>query len=256
MAQKLFLLEVRALGLEGEVLLNGVPLVSLTDTGTRTRVVQEVTNRYVVPGTNVLEVRADSRGAVPPALLARLVRTERQSGAPEYPLAAIVAPDPERPDAPVARRIEETRTFDAGEAFGTWIWQRAETIRADLLRDRKVLAQAVLDLHGHFARREMAPLLDLLGTRFEEMGRALQLPPDELRDRAREHYAGLFAQPEWTLQPVREADLQFRAVAEGRLVVVTTTAGRPLIASAAGMPFSLAVTLCQQSTAPRCRIVR
>ncbi len=244
----IFVIEVKSEGLVAELRLNGATVFE--ELGGGPRFLQTKLDPYVVEGENTLDVvlgpppPPEGSPAPPPpakAFSLRVFSTEWGVAGPDEPLAGFAFdeadhPLPDRGSAPVARLA-----FTPAAAHGRWAWQDARPFGPGDEGDAIAL---VLDVHRALAARDAGAIDAITEVKMTELGRALDVPADELRADQRAHYAQYFGAPDYRVAPLDPTRLRLVPSDDGRLVrVVDAAGGPPLRASGGGKRFALGLTL-------------
>ncbi|WP_114857215.1 hypothetical protein [Azospirillum brasilense] len=140
-----------------------------------------------------------------------------------------------------------TRRADLGPQFGRWGWQDAPVLTLD-----RQLASETGDLlrrlHQAMAAGDGRGVTMLLSPAYYDLSRAYPRPPNAWAEGFETFMARVSRQPEWRMQPLDPARVDFRLVAGGHMLECIDKDWQPTLRTeplADGMPFTLPVFLAR-----------
>ena len=246
MSSLIYALEVECEAVVARVVLNEVDVFSEWE-GAR-RITQTKLNPFIVENSNRLEVFVtpmtdDDGNAVPGPYVLRvaLIRGEHGVEPDDSNRVAQFTWNPaEFPAEPGTLTGVWARQFTVRpeHAFGRWLWQDAPA-KAPNEDDARALVGLCAEVHAALERRDLGAVMALTDLRSEELARALDIAPDEVRAEQAQMYSDLFSSPAWRLAPFDPSALAASPFARGRLVRITDPFGGPPIKGTDGeRPFA------------------
>ncbi len=225
-------LDVHTEELRSLVLLNGYPAFMPADE--EPCIASLKLNPWIVEGTNELRIRLGpardgERLPVTASFKADVFRTphgvERDDDS--YLVRFEWNPDEHKLDKD-GMTIVLSHLFEvpSHQAFGRWAWQDAipfdpgQRVAIELLVGK--CRQALVD-------RDPDALVALLSLQLAELGQALDVPPDLLEQKLREHLEPFFAADGWEVAPIDYGVVSLVPAADGRIVLVVGRQGMPVL---------------------------
>ena len=120
------------------------------------------------------------------------------------------------------------RETDLGEMFGPLHWQEAPVLALDAETVEAALA-FVLEMRDAVEAGNAGPILEASAIRFKEVARSYGISPDERAKMLRQMLTSQCDRPDWLFVTPEEEDLDFRLVADGRMIECVGPDWNPLI---------------------------
>ncbi len=140
---------------------------------------------------------------------------------------------------PLTRVVEHRLDLPDARA---WAWDRGRAL--DEERDRRGIETVVAKLHGLIEKRDTKELVKMLALKHTELATGWRASRDDVEGEILGELADLYAEPDFTVEPLRLDRLLLERRCGGRLVHVRDMDGRPPIrATAAGKAFALPLGL-------------
>jgi hypothetical protein len=242
MEAKMIHVELNITNCSAEVYLNDIPLKKL-DTPQQP-LISIPAQQFLIEGTNCLELvvhpgktpslakQGAARFSVPGAAAeARVVRYVEgmYTGDPAAEKLAVVSWHAQGAEPETFPKILD-KEFNLHPAFGRWAWQDADTI--DLRKDGQAIRKVVQAVFEAFRTGEAAAVLQLGALRLEEGARAYPARSlDSLRRRQADYFTRNATREGWAVEPLDDAQFDFRICAKGKMVEIIDRNWQPTIRS-------------------------
>jgi hypothetical protein len=243
-----YVVEIACAHIAAEVTLNGWHAYRATDAEPRTAQVK--LNPWLLDGANPFEIAIGSLGdeAPPPQARfhARVYKTKhgQQTQFDDMLLFYKWLPTVSPIDPPGLRPVFR-HTFHLRKAYGPFAWQSARVFDN---RDRGDVEALVQQFHDAVAAKDEATILAMLRIKHEEMGRALDIPDQEMVDDQRKMLEFFFQEDPVQMKPLDRGRLRLASTAGGRLVDVWAEDGSmPVEGTFGDKPFEFALSLANLS---------
>ncbi|MBW2525795.1 MAG: hypothetical protein JRI23_16545 [Deltaproteobacteria bacterium] len=239
-----YVVEIACAHIAAEVTLNGWHAYRATDAEPRTA--QTKLNPWLLEGANPFEIAIGPLGddPLPPEARfhARVYKTKHGQLTKFddmllfYKWLPTVSPVEPPGLTPVFRH-----TFQVRQAYGAFAWQSARVFDN---RDRDDIEALVQRFHDAVATKDEATILDMLKLKHEEMGRALDIPGDEMIQDQRNFLQLYFPESPVQMKPLARGRMRLQSTAGGRLVDVWAEDGSaPVEGSFGDMPFEFELSV-------------
>jgi len=219
---------VSAVGVAYTVQINGITIFS--DRWEKSHSDSAPINQWLVNGKNRVDVNvgvglSKSKQEEKQSISVEIREIDLESGNKEGRLVTSLLwnkePDKEFP-------ISITRDFKGPDNFPKWEWEGSDVINSEK-PNFTGLDAFLASAHVQLSNKNLPAIVKLVEEKTNEMALAYGVPIDTRLADQKEFFSNYFADPLWKMKPLNPKSKFVRVEGDGRLLVVTNSAGIPYL---------------------------